>query len=253
MKRPFGSEGPTLRELAEQALVSTRDGYDKLAPRFDATPFRTPDVVVERALSVVGEVDDALDLCCGTGAGLVKLVPHVRRRLVGVDFSQGMLDRARTKLDAATQGADAPPAIELERDDVFSLQHEEAFDLVTCFGAFGHIPEEAEPRFVRIVRRALRPGGRFVFVTAERPPVTSPTYLVGKAFNAAMRVRNAIVSPPFIMYYLTFLLPEVARLLRWQGFEVAVRDDVRFDPPFQRLRLVIATRPTSPARPPSSR
>lgn len=252
MKRPFGDDGPTLRELAEQALLSTRDGYDRLAPRFDATPFRTPDPVVERALSVVGEVDDALDLCCGTGAGLVKLLPHVRRRLVGVDFSQGMLDQARAKLDAAA-GAEPRPGIELERDDVFSLQHEEAFDLVTCFGAFGHIPEEAEPRFLRIVRRALRPGGRFVFVTAERPPPTSAAYVVGKAFNAAMRVRNAIVSPPFIMYYLTFLLPDVARLLRWQGFEVVVRDDVRFEPPFGRLRLVIATRPPASATAPASR
>lgn len=240
MTRPFGPEGPTLRELLQQALASTEKGYDLLASRFDATPFRTPDAVVSRALSVVGDVDDALDLCCGTGAGLVQLLPRTRRRLVGVDFSAGMLAAAKSRLGLAAEGN--APRVELQRRDLFATTFEEEFDLVTCFGAFGHVPVEAEPRFVRLVRRALRPGGRFVFVTAERPPRFSRSHLVSTAFNAAMRVRNAAVSPPFIMYYLTFLLPEVTRLLLWEGLEPAVHDDVRFAPPFDRLRLVVATR-----------
>lgn len=239
MTRPFGPEGPSLRELARQALASTQRGYDMLAPRFDATPFRTPDAVVERALAGVGEVDDALDLCCGTGVGLLHLLPHTRRRLVGVDFSAGMLEQARARLGAAPAEA---PRVELVQKDLFDVDFEEAFDLVTCFGAFGHVPTEAEPRFVRLIRRALRPGGRFVFVTAERPPILSRGYVVSRAFNAAMRVRNAVVSPPFVMYYLTFLLPDVARLLQWEGLAPEVREDVRFDAPFERLRLVIATR-----------
>src|SRR5690606_5699748 len=104
--RPFGPAGPTLGELARQPLASTREGYDSVTPRFDATPFGTPDAVVRRALSVVGEVDDALDLCCGTGAALVALRPRARRRLVGVDFSAGMLAAARGRLgldDAPTR------------------------------------------------------------------------------------------------------------------------------------------------------
>jgi SAM-dependent methyltransferase len=240
MTRPFGPQGPSLRELAQQALASTQRGYDMLAPRFDATPFRTPDVVVERALAGVGEVDDALDLCCGTGVGLLHLLPHTRRRLVGVDFSAGMLEQARARLGAAAE-AEAP-RVELVQQDLFDVDLDQAFDLVTCFGAFGHVPTEAEPRFVRLIRRALRPGGRFVFVTAERPPILSRGYVVSRAFNAAMRVRNAVVSPPFVMYYLTFLLPDVLRLLSWEGLAPEVREEVRFDPPFERLRLVIATR-----------
>ena len=40
-----------------------------MAPRFDNTPFRTPDVIVERALSFVPAATYAhgLDVCCGTG------------------------------------------------------------------------------------------------------------------------------------------------------------------------------------------
>ena len=38
----FSPQGPSLRELAIQALSSVEDGYDLLAPKFDHTPFRTP-------------------------------------------------------------------------------------------------------------------------------------------------------------------------------------------------------------------
>ena len=141
--KPFGEDGPTLRELLDQALASTERGYDMLAPKFDATPFRTPDAVVERALDGVGVVDDALDLCCGTGGALRVLLLHTRRRVVGVDFSQGMLDEARAKLGDAAR-------VELVRSDVFATAHDAEFDLVTCFGAFGHIPAEAETRFVPV-------------------------------------------------------------------------------------------------------
>lgn len=34
----FTSEGPTVRELAVQALSSVEHGYDLLAPKFDHTP-----------------------------------------------------------------------------------------------------------------------------------------------------------------------------------------------------------------------
>jgi len=47
----FHPRGPTFLELARQGLSSTRRGYDLLAPKFDDTPFRTPDPIVR----VVGE------------------------------------------------------------------------------------------------------------------------------------------------------------------------------------------------------
>jgi hypothetical protein len=57
-----------------------------------------------------------------------------------------------------------------------------------------------------------------------------------------MTVRNAVVSPPFIMYYLTFLLPEVERKLRWAGFEVTKHEGL-FEGPFARVVVVTAKRP----------
>ncbi|MFO0613923.1 MAG: class I SAM-dependent methyltransferase [Polyangiaceae bacterium] len=238
----FGKGGPSFFELMKQALSSTEEGYDLLAPKFDKTPFRTPDELVEKAVEHIDpKVDAALDLCCGTGVGLVKLRPRVASRLVGVDFSKGMLDEARHELQLDGLVTNADPRVELVESDVFHLRYDGEFDVVTCFGAFGHILEADEVRFLEIVRRALRPGGEFVFVTAPKPPFYAPKAVVAHAFNAAMRVRNAVIKPPFIMYYLTFLLPEIERRLRWSGFSVATKP-AELPSPFHHAVVVRAKR-----------
>ncbi len=97
----FTKQGPTLRELAVQALSSTERGYDLLAPKFDHTPYRTPDRVLDsvtRALEPLGPFGSGLDVCCGTGAGVGVLRQVCRERVVGVDFSAGMLAEARAAL-----------------------------------------------------------------------------------------------------------------------------------------------------------
>jgi ubiquinone/menaquinone biosynthesis C-methylase UbiE len=235
----FHPNGPTFMELAQQALSSTERGYDLLAPKFDYTPFRTPDWILELVgsyLQHVGPLASGLDLCCGTGAGLEMLRPLCHERLVGVDFSRGMLEVCHEKM-AAKSGC----RVDLVRGNVLTLPFDAEFDVVVCFGSFGHILQRDEPRFVAEIARSLRPGGRFVFVTAYCPPPWSRRAILSHLFNAAMRVRNAILSPPFIMYYLTFLLPAVEDLLRHHGLSVEVRN-LGVGRPWEDLRLVVATR-----------
>lgn len=238
----FHPKGPSVLELVRQGLQSVERGYDLLAPKFEYTPFRTPEPVVAASLLLAGadrSVASALDVCCGTGAAMRHLRPLCRERVVGLDLSQGMLDEARRQL------ADAPgeAALEFVQGDALALPWTETFDLVTSFGAFGHILEADEPRLVAGIHRVLRPGGRFLFVTGEEPSRLRPGYWMAKAFNAAMHVRNAVWRPPFVMYYLTFLLPRARALLEAQGFQVDVYRDV-FPAPYDRFGLcgVIATR-----------
>jgi SAM-dependent methyltransferase len=163
------------------------------------------------------------------------LRPLCRELAVGVDRSQGMLEEARRRLS----GPGAP--VSLVRGDALNPPIRETFDLVVSFGAFGHILEEDEPRFVQSVKGLLRPGGRFAFYSSYMPSLTNPGYWVAWGFNAAMRVRNALLKPQFIMYYLTFLVPRARALLEAEGFSVELRSRVP-PPPFQSLELVIATR-----------
>ena len=108
----FSPQGPSLRELAIQALSSVEGGYDLLAPKFDHTPFRTPDGVLEAAagaLRPLGPFGRGLDVCCGTGAGMRVLGSLCRGPIMGVDFSTGMLAQARSVYpDARWVRADAP-------------------------------------------------------------------------------------------------------------------------------------------------
>jgi ubiquinone/menaquinone biosynthesis C-methylase UbiE len=236
----FHRKGPTFFELAQQAMTSVERGYDLLAPKFEYTPFRTPDPVLRTAMEQVGppgSIDRALDLCCGTGAAMRFLRPLCRQEVVGVDLSQGMLDQARQQL------AEAPGEATLTfvQANALELKEEARFDVVTSFGAFGHILEEDEPRLVEVIARALRPGGRFVFVTAHPPSALNPGYWIAKGFNAVMRVRNALWKPPFVMYYLTFLVPRARELLEAQGFDVDVRDGL-MPPPFTPYSIVVATK-----------
>src|SRR3977135_671789 len=90
----FSPQGPSLRELCVQALSSVERGYDLLAPKFDHTPFRTPESILgatTQALAERGPFADGLDVCCGSGAGMSVLGSLCQGRTTGVDFSAGML------------------------------------------------------------------------------------------------------------------------------------------------------------------
>ncbi|MEU8760539.1 class I SAM-dependent methyltransferase [Streptomyces sp. NPDC048659] len=207
----FSPEGPTLRELTVQALSSVEHGYDLLAGRFDATPFRTSDRLlgaVAETLEPLGPFGPGLDVCCGTGAGLSVLRSVCAGPVTGVDFSAGMLAEARA----------AHPEAALVRADARALPFTAAFDLAVSFGAFGHfLPAEQETLF-REVHRSLRPGGTFAFPLPAPPPVGSAPYWTLWGFDAAMRLRNAVWRPPFVMYYRTFRLTDVRHRLATAGF-----------------------------------
>ncbi|MEU8777964.1 class I SAM-dependent methyltransferase [Streptomyces sp. NPDC048606] len=213
----FTSQGPGLRELAVQALSSVERGYDLLAPKFDLTPFRTPDrmldAVEETLAAREGSFGSGLDLCCGTGAALPLLRRLCRDRVTGVDLSAGMLAEA----------ARAHPAgVDLVRADARELPPRlaDSYDLAVSFGAFGHFLPAERPALFSGVHRALRPGGLFAFPIGAPIPPSSPLWWAVAGFDATMRVRNAVWRPPFVMYYRTFPFGPVRADLRAAGFRV---------------------------------
>ncbi|MEU1299649.1 class I SAM-dependent methyltransferase [Streptomyces shenzhenensis] len=238
----FSPEGPSLRELAVQALSSVEHGYDLLAPKFDHTPFRTPDHILEAvaaALARLGPFADGLDLCCGTGAGIDVLTRVCRRSVTGVDFSAGMLDVAGRH--AHPEG----PRVHLVRGDARALPFTPAFDLVVSFGAFGHFLPRELPGLFRQVHSVLRPGGGFAFPVSAPPRPTSAWFWILRGFDTAMRVRNAVWRPPFVMYYRAFRLGSVLDELERAGFGTelhALPEFGRRADGSPRARLVVARR-----------
>lgn len=238
----FSPEGPSLRELAVQALSSVEHGYDLLAPKFDHTPFRTPAPLlhaVAAMLERIGPFDDGLDLCCGTGAGAEVLTKVCRESVTGVDFSAGMLAVAQARV------RNGEPRVSWVRGDARALPFAPAFDLVVSFGAFGHFLPRELPGLFDQVHSVLRPGGCFAFPVIAPPRPTSPAYWMLSGFDAAMKVRNAVWRPPFVMYYRDFRLGYVRTELERTGFDV----DLHSLPEFghrgdgsPRVRMVAARR-----------
>ena len=238
----FSPGGPSLRELARQALSSVEAGYDLLAPKFDHTPFRTPDGVLEAtagALRPLGLFGRGLDVCCGTGAGMRVLTSVCGGPVAGADFSTGMLSQARS----------AHPGAGWVRADGRALPFAPAFDLAVSFGALGHFLPEERPALFGGIYRALRPGGVFALPLGAPQPFTSAWYWALLGFDLGMRVRNAVWRPPFVMYYRTCALRAVRDDLAASGFTVTTLPltalGLRADgTPL--YRLVLARKPGTP-------
>jgi demethylmenaquinone methyltransferase / 2-methoxy-6-polyprenyl-1,4-benzoquinol methylase len=115
-------------------------------------------------LAQVGPGSRALDVATGTGDLAIELARR-GADVVGSDFSEGMLSRARAKA----------PGIAWEQADALALPYEDGtFDAATVgFGArnFGDLA-----RGLAEMARVVRPGGRVVVLeitTPRKPPLSA--------------------------------------------------------------------------------
>jgi SAM-dependent methyltransferase len=141
--------------------ISTVEGYESWAPRYDADG----NAMVEREGPRVRALLDAilgdgpsrtvLDAACGTGRHAVHLAAG-GHRVIGVDSSPAMLAIARAKL----------PDAELHQADLHEMPvPDDHVDLIVCGLALAHVPDLA-PVFAEFAR-VLRPGGHLVVSDAR--------------------------------------------------------------------------------------
>ena len=116
----------------------------------------------------------------------------------------------------------------------------------------GHFLPAERPALMDGVHRALRPGGVFALPVGTSPPVTSVRYWSLRGFDLAMRARNAVRRPPFVMYYLNCPLPALRRELTAAGFTVTTVPLTVPGPAgglSQQCLLVLAGKAAGPRRP----
>jgi ubiquinone/menaquinone biosynthesis C-methylase UbiE len=132
--------------------------FDRLAPVWDS---RGPDPeVAGRRLPLLRDQLDfrpgeaLLEVGCGTGQITGWLADQVRPgRVLAIDFSSGMLARARDR------GMDA----EFRQLDICAAAPGESeFDVALCFHAFPHFREPIVA--LRHLAAALKPGGRLIIL-----------------------------------------------------------------------------------------
>ncbi len=137
--------------------------FDRIAPVYDAMN-RVMTAGLDRrwrrltAEAVVRPGDEVLDACCGTGDLALAALRRGAGRVVGLDFSERMLERARRKSGA----------VQWVRGDVLALPFADtSFDAATV--GFGVRNVADLERALRELRRVLRPGGRLGILEITRP------------------------------------------------------------------------------------
>lgn len=102
--------------------------------------------------------DRVVVFCCGTGRDFPLIREHIGEsgHILGLDFSQGMLDRA-----AAIIAANKWHNIELRHTDVVAMDYlGEQFDAAVCTLGLSTIPD-ADKAYANI-KRHVKPGGKII-------------------------------------------------------------------------------------------
>ena len=137
--------------------------FDRIAPVYDAmNRVMTAGLDQRWRRATVREAvrpgDRVLDACCGTGDLAVAARKAGAGEVVGVDFSERMLERARRKA----------PEVEWIQADVLRLPFEDAsFDSAVV--GFGVRNVEDLEAGLKELRRVLRPGGRLGILEITKP------------------------------------------------------------------------------------
>lgn len=149
--------------MSDPKVLPTRDGYDRWAATYDTMGNWLLDLEepeVDRALGDVAGLD-LLDVGTGTGRHAIRLA-IAGGRVVALDFSDGMLAKARVK-----PGADRVRWITHDADAPLPFA-ERSFDRVLSALVLEHIPPTRLAPFFRELGRVTRPHGSIV-VTAMHP------------------------------------------------------------------------------------
>lgn len=170
--------------------------FDVFAESFDRIleklQYRAPALVGEALTALVGEPDgtrDILDAGAGTGLCGALLRPHARR-LVGVDLSPGMLERARER--------NLYDELVAEELGGYLRQHPESFDVIVSADVLCYFGDVTE--VLRLAANALRSPGTLVFTVehADDDPVLGYRLEVhGRYSHGERHLRQALVEAGF--------------------------------------------------------
>jgi demethylmenaquinone methyltransferase/2-methoxy-6-polyprenyl-1,4-benzoquinol methylase len=182
--------------------------FDRIAPVYDAMN-RVMTVGLDlrwrraTASAVVRAGDRVLDAACGTGDLALADLHAGAGAVVGLDFAERMLERARRK----------SAAVEWVRGDVLELPFaDSSFDAATV--GFGLRNVADLETGLRELRRVLRPGGRLAVLEITQP-------------RGVLR--------PFFSLWFDRLVPLAGRLLPGGGAYAYLPASVRRFPPAEEL------------------
>jgi len=144
-----------LRELRRDCEAK----YDYYAPlyweKYGLYSNITHQQFIQEFLSLLPQVSKILDAACGAG----RYEPFLLEKghsIIGIDQSQGMLERAKEKF----------PGVKFEKVGLQEIAYQEIFDGVICMDTMENVCPEDWPPVLNNFHRALKPQG-YLYFTAE--------------------------------------------------------------------------------------
>jgi len=172
-KHPFEKGFMDTETFPSNRTVRIRKRYDRLSPYYDLLESFLEKVAFskwrKRAFEYI-EGENILEVGVGTGKNLDFYPPE--KRVTAIDFSPGMLSRARRKIDEKKANVD------LREMDIQKLQFEDqSIDTVLATFVFCSVPDPIQG--LREVKRVCRKGGRIILLEHVRPSCQ----LLGRIFD----------------------------------------------------------------------
>jgi demethylmenaquinone methyltransferase / 2-methoxy-6-polyprenyl-1,4-benzoquinol methylase len=192
---------PTGAETETAAAGQVREMFERIAPRYDLLNHLLSlrlDVawrrrVARRYRGLLARPDArVLDLCCGTGdlaLLLARQAGAVGAKVIGADFSEAMVGRARTKSEKFAAGK---RLAFLEADALALPFAGQSFDLVAAAFGFRNLANYAVG--LAEIYRVLRPGGEAAILEFADPKGTLSSRLVHFYFHRVLPGIGAVIS-----------------------------------------------------------
>jgi ubiquinone/menaquinone biosynthesis C-methylase UbiE len=146
--------------------VNRREYFDSAAGNWDWTHHRDTEDRIHHLIDSfdINRGENVADLGCGTGVLFAHILEKIgsHGKIVGIDYSPGMLKEAKDKL-LSKAGSVSTANVLLAAGDAGSLPVKEAsFEVVTCFAAFAHFEDKGSALLE--IERLLKPGGRVYII-----------------------------------------------------------------------------------------
>ena len=188
--------------------------YDRESPLYDqeggAYSNLTHQQFLQEFLRIVPQNSRILDAPCGTGRYLPYLLDK-GHSVVGIDQSQGMLERAKGKFST----------VQFEKMGLQEMAYQEIFDGAICMDAMENIPPEDWTLVLGNFHGALKPHGYFYF-TVETIEMADENE-IRQAFERARQAGLPVVYgeyPDEIPYHFHPTTQQVRGWTQQAGFEI---------------------------------
>ena len=191
-----------------------QEQYDRDAPTYDEEWGGYSNLAhqqfLQEFLSHLPENSRLLDAPCGTG----RYLPHLLEQghaVVGMDQSQGMLARAKSKFST----------VQFEKLGLQEIAYQELFEGAICMDAMENIPPEDWSLVLGNFHRALKPHGYFYF-TVETIEMADEN-AIQQAFERAQQAGLPVVygeDPDEVTYHYHPTTQQVREWTQQAGFEI---------------------------------